>query len=490
MKISIITPTLNSEKSIAFTLNSVFNQNYKNFEHIIVDGGSSDKTLEIVNNHKVKKKIIVKKNSSIYEAINIGIKNSKGNYILILNSDDILNSKSVLKMISEKIKKKRCKILLGDVCYHDNFIYRKIVRYYSAVRFKPWMMYFGLMPPHTGAVIHKDVYTKFKLYDKKFKIAGDFEFFLRIFLKKKQKYKHLNFCIARMRTGGVSGKNIYSHFISSNEIIQSFKKNSLQNSVILIYLRFFTKIHQLFFFNEKKLNKEFNFQLNPHYEKLVKFDFKIIKSIKNLNLKKNFTLSALNLAFLGSLAKAEINTYNELISWPDGIFARAMDKKLIKIPGREIVRSLKIPKYIKKITILGNLTKTSETYLKRKFKRNINIIPLPFGNFEKISKNLNYKIKKNELIFITLPTPKQEQIANYLKNNNSYFKLICIGGSINIASGEEKEVPFFLSKLEFLWRLRYDSYRRLNRLLDTFFSYLVANYITKKFKNISAKIIQ
>ena len=86
MKISIITPTLNSEKSIAFTLNSVFNQNYKNFEHIIVDGGSSDKTLEIVNNHKVKKKIIVKKNSSIYEAINIGIKNSKGNYILILST--------------------------------------------------------------------------------------------------------------------------------------------------------------------------------------------------------------------------------------------------------------------------------------------------------------------------------------------------------------------------------------------------------------------
>ena len=107
MKISIITPTLNSEKSIAFTLNSVFNQSYKDFEHIIVDGGSSDKTLEIARKHKVRKKIILKKNSSIYEAINIGIKNSKGNYILILNSDDILNSKSVLKMISEKIKKKK-----------------------------------------------------------------------------------------------------------------------------------------------------------------------------------------------------------------------------------------------------------------------------------------------------------------------------------------------------------------------------------------------
>ena len=87
---------MNSEKSIAFTLNSVFNQNYKNFEHIIVDGGSNDKTLEIVKKHKVKK-IIIKKKSSIYEAINLGIKNAIGDYILILNSDDILNSNFIFK---------------------------------------------------------------------------------------------------------------------------------------------------------------------------------------------------------------------------------------------------------------------------------------------------------------------------------------------------------------------------------------------------------
>lgn len=489
MKITIITPTLNSEKSIAFTLNSVFNQSYKNFEHIIVDGGSSDETLEIVKKHKVKKKIIVKKNSSIYEAINIGIKNAKGKYIIILNSDDILNSKSVLKKISDKLIKENCQILLGDVCYHDNFTYKKIVRYYSAARFKPWMMYFGLMPPHTGAIIHKDIYNKHQLYDKKFKIAGDFEFFLRMFIKKKQKYKTLSFCVARMRTGGVSGKNIYSHFISSNEIINSFKKNNLNNSVILVYLRFFTKIHQLFLFNQKKLNKDFNFQLDPYYKKLVKFDFKIIKSLKNLNLRKNFTLSALNLAFLGSLAKSQINTYNELINWPDGVFAKIVNKKLTKTPGREIIKKLKIPKHIKKITIFGNLTKTSEIYLKRKYKMNINKVLLPFGSYEKIIKNLNYKINKNELIFITLPTPKQEQIANFLKNNNRYFKLICIGGSINIASGEEKQVPFYLSKLEFIWRLRYDTLRRFGRLFDTFFNYLIGTHVTKKLNNKSAKII-
>ena len=108
---------------------------------------------------------------------------------------------------------------------------------------------------------------------------------------------------------------------------------------------------------------------------------------------------------------------------------------------------------------------------------------------KKITKNLKYKIDKNELIFITLPTPKQEQVARFLKNKNIYFKIICIGGSINIASGDEKEVPRFISKLEFLWRLRYDSIRRLNRLIYTFSHYLIATFITKKFKNKSAKII-
>ena len=100
-----------------------------------------------------------------------------------------------------------------------------------------------------------------------------------------------------MRTGGVSGKNIFSHIISSNEISRSFKINNLSYNILLIYLRFIAKIHQLFFFNENKLNKQFYFKLIPHYLKISKYDFTIIKSLKSLKFNKNFTLSALNLAF-------------------------------------------------------------------------------------------------------------------------------------------------------------------------------------------------
>ena len=224
MKISIITPTLNSEKSIAFTLNSVFNQVYKNYEHIIVDGGSSDETLNILKKHKANKKILVRKNSSIYGAINEGIKNSSGDYILVLNSDDILNSNLILKKIITKIKSSKSKVFLGDVCYHNDFDYKKIVRYFSSKNFKPWMMFCGLMPPHTGAVIHKDIYKTYKLYDEKIKIAGDFEFFLRIFVKYNQNFEHLNFCIARMRTGGVSGKIFFPILFQAMKLLNLLKK--------------------------------------------------------------------------------------------------------------------------------------------------------------------------------------------------------------------------------------------------------------------------
>jgi len=126
---------------------------------------------------------------------------------------------------------------------------------------------------------------------------------------------------------------------------------------------------------------------------------------------------------------------------------------------------------------------------RKQFKRKINHISLPYGNFENISYKFQYKIKRDEIIFITLPTPKQEQLAKFLKDKNLFFKIICIGGSINIASGEEKEVPKFFSKFEFLWRLRYDPIRRLNRLIKTFFAYFFAMMFTKNFKNKSAKII-
>ena len=93
------------------------------------------------------------------------------------------------------------------------------------------------------------------------------------------------------------------------------------------------------------------------------------------------------------------------------------------------------------------------------------------------------------MIFITLPTPKQEQIAHHLSNNNKNYKIICIGGSIGIVSGDEKEVPQNLVNFEFFWRLRYETRRRILRLLVTFFQYVYDYVIIKKVHDIKIKNI-
>ena len=484
MKITIVTSTLNSEKSIPYTLSSVFEQTYKNIEHIIVDGGSADGTIDIVSKYKKNRRIFIKNKTSIYEALNTGIKKSTGEYILILNSDDILDHKNVINDIVKFIKKNKSKIILGNVSYFNNFLFDKITRYYTAVGYKQWMFYFGLMPPHPGAFIHRSV-AKNYLYNPEYKIASDYDFFLRTIKINQEKYTIFPDTITRMRTGGVSGINIKAHFISGKEIYESLKKNGLFASHILINLRYFSKLKQFLF--KKNIKKKFS--INNRYIKLLRYHFSLIKNTEALDFKKNFVLSALNLSFLGAYMDNKVKLYKNLIHWPDGVFIKNINVFIKKIPGREILKKLKIPKNIKKITVLGSLPDVSKKFLILKYKKKINHIELPYGNIDQITKNFNYNIKKNEIILITLPTPKQEQLAEYLITKNKNFRIICIGGSINILSGLEKVVPGVIYPFEFIWRLRYETFRRSKRLITTFISFLKGKYLDKKLSNLSIKII-
>ena len=261
MKISIITVTLNSDNTLSDTLNSILSQNYKNTEHIIVDGGSTDNTLKILKNYPNKnKKIFVKKKFGIYKSINFAISESSGEFICILNSDDIFQSNDTIKNLVKKISKnKKIDIFLGNVAYFSDSNYYKINRYYSSKNFSQWKMKFGLMPPHPASLIKRSVYFKYGKYAEDFKIAADFELFLRFLFIHKIKFKILNDIIVRMRSGGISGKNIYSYWISTIEILKSFKINNLNSNIFFIIMRIPVKINQLFFFDKKKLTKNLNY---------------------------------------------------------------------------------------------------------------------------------------------------------------------------------------------------------------------------------------
>ena len=197
----------------------------------------------------------------------------------------------------------------------------------------------------------------------------------------------------------------------------------------------------------------------------------------------------MNLAFLGSYCRGDIKINNYLINWPDGIFSTFIEKKLKKIPGRDLLKDIQIYNGIKKILVLGNLSLLGQNYLKKKFNLPVIHKKLPFGDAKFIIKNLKINLKKDELLLITLPTPKQEIVANHLAERNKHFKIICIGGSVAIASGEEKQVPNSISYFEFLWRLRYDTIRRLNRLVRTFYYFLKGYFFTKKLKNLKINLI-
>lgn len=490
MKISVITVCYNSQETIRFTLNSILMQTYKNIEHVIVDGGSKDETVNIIKQYQNKnKKIILTNGKGLYESINLGIRKSKGDLITILHSDDIYNNKNVLSKVAKTVKKSKKKIFFGNVVYFRGSNFKKVVRSYPANTFIKSSMLYGNMPPHTASFYKKEIFYKYGYYNTDYKIAGDFEHILRLIKIKEVDYEILNFVITRMKTGGLSGKNLNSFFIINKEILNTFKIHNIKSNILKILMRVPFKFLQYFFLDQIKLNKNFSIKFDKRYDEIFYNQLNIIQDVKQINLSKNFILSALNLAFLGSLVKNKIQLHKDLINWPDGIFSKIYNKKIKKIPGRQILKDLQIDNSIKKIIVLGNLSINGKKYLKNKFNLPVVQINLPYGPIEKILNKIQIKINKNELIFLTLPTPKQEQIANYLRLKNKYFKIICIGGSIGIASGDEKEVPRSLFYLEFLWRLRFETLRRIKRLIITFYQFLTDLLINKKMMDIKSNLI-
>ncbi len=213
MKISIITPTYNSEDTILTNIESILNQDYNNWEQIIIDNISTDKTLELVKNKKNKKiKIISEKDFGIFDAINKGIEYSTGDIISILHSDDFYDNVDILSMLANNFERFDIDIIYGNLIYVKQNDIKSPLRFWKSQKFKKGLFYKGWSPPHPSFIIKKKIYEKFGKYKKDLGNSSDFEFMFRMLEINQCTSLYLDKTFVKMRYGGSSNKNFLSIF--------------------------------------------------------------------------------------------------------------------------------------------------------------------------------------------------------------------------------------------------------------------------------------
>ncbi len=225
MKISIITVSFNAENTIKDTLDSVLKQTYTNYEYIIIDGKSTDNTLNIIKEYipkfKGKLQYISKKDYGLFDAMNKGIKMSSGDIIGIINADDILAHKNVFQKIIDHIG--NCDGVYSNLLMLDQDLNKP----YRLFKSKPVSKKWGWHMPHPTLYLKKEIYEKYGYFDLNYKISADLDFMLRI-IKNNLSLKYINDYFVFMRAGGTSTKGLKGYYENFKESYKVLKHNHIQ----------------------------------------------------------------------------------------------------------------------------------------------------------------------------------------------------------------------------------------------------------------------
>ncbi len=254
-KISIVTVSFNSEETIEETIRSVVDQDYPNLEYVIVDGKSTDGTMDIVNKYKDKISTIVsEKDDGIFDAFNKGVKLCTGDYIGIINSDDFFVDNKVISDIAKALETSGADSAYADLVYVKWKDTNKITRYFKGGRYKKSNFRWGWMPPHPTFFVKREAYEKFGMFDIEKKISNDYELVLRFLYKHKLSTVYLPRVIIKMREGGNSSNGLNTRYKANMEDRWSWRVNDLKMPFYSMYLKPIRKIKQ--FYIPSKIKKE------------------------------------------------------------------------------------------------------------------------------------------------------------------------------------------------------------------------------------------
>jgi glycosyltransferase involved in cell wall biosynthesis len=238
MRVSIITAVYNGGPSIAATLRSVASQDYDSIEHIVIDGASTDNTLEVVRSNNERIAMVVSEpDAGVYDAFNKGLSHATGDVVAFLNAGDSYVSPYVVSSAIGELSRPGIDAVFGDVLIVDVHDESRTVRRYSSKRFSRSALAYGFMPAHPTLFLRREVYAMVGEYDTSYRIAGDFELCLRVFSTRSTRYKYIPEALVKMPMGGLSNRGWRSTWAITREMRSACGQNGVQTNWIKLCMR-------------------------------------------------------------------------------------------------------------------------------------------------------------------------------------------------------------------------------------------------------------
>lgn len=245
MKITIITVAFNAAQTLAETIQSVASQTHSEIEHIVIDGASTDGTLDIIAKHASSiSKIISEPDNGIYDAMNKGLALATGDIVGFLNADDVYTDNGVLARVAGFMTENDLDAVFGDAEFVNPARPARSMRRYRSERFCPERIAWGWMPAHPSLFLRRGVYQRFGSFRTDYRIAGDFELVARIFHDGTLKYRHVNEVWVRMRTGGVSTGGWRSTVLLNREVLRACRENHIATNLPKILSKYPAKLFE------------------------------------------------------------------------------------------------------------------------------------------------------------------------------------------------------------------------------------------------------
>lgn len=246
MKISIVTAVYNGADTIRGALESLWSQKHVDIEHIIQDGGSTDDTLGVIARFcDARTKLESRKDSGLYEALNLGISRATGDIVGVLHCDDMFANSSVLSNVAAAFEDPIIQGVYGDLEYVAKNDLARVIRYWKSCAFQPALLREGWMPPHPTLFLRRGVFALHGLYDTSFHIASDYEAILRWFTRPDLEFSYLPELLVRMRVGGKSNRSLKNLLNKSREDLRAIRLHGIGGVDVLI-AKNFRKLPQFF----------------------------------------------------------------------------------------------------------------------------------------------------------------------------------------------------------------------------------------------------